>query len=132
MSTGESQQERLAKRSLGLGGESWYNGPEEIKDNWIILSELRDEDLETEPSHEKAETVSLGPTKDEKGVQKDFKTDNMNAKKRAKHYDAKPHPEVATNVKDMAISWLKKAFGNSGFRSTVPDQGYHHSVRKNW
>jgi hypothetical protein len=132
MSTGESQQERIANRSLDLGGESWYNGPEEIKDNWIILGELRDEDLEKEKSSNMSETVWPNPTKDKRGVQKDSKSHNTKAKKRAKYLDAKSHPEIATNVTDMAISWLKKAFGNTGFRSTVPDQGYHHPVRKNW
>jgi hypothetical protein len=132
MSTGESRQERMANRSLDLGGESWYNGPEESKDNWIILGELRDEDLEKEKSGKKSETVSPNPTKDKEGVQKDSKSHNTKAKKHAKYLDTKSHPELATNVTDMAISWLKKAFGNTGFRSTVPDQGYHHPVRKNW
>ena len=132
MSTVDSQQERIANRSLDLGGESWYNGPEEIKDNWIILGELRDEDLEKEKSSNMSETVSPNPTKDKRGVQKDSKSRNTKAKKPVKYLDAKSHPEIATNVTDMAVSWLKKAFGNTGFRSTVPDQGYHHPVRKNW
>jgi hypothetical protein len=111
----------MADRSPGLGGESWYNGPEEIKDNWIILTNLRDEDLEEEPSREKAETVSLDLMNEKKCVQKDSKSDNKKAKKRAKHPDAIPEPEFSTNVTDMAISWLKKAFGNTGFRSIVPN-----------
>lgn len=131
MSTGESQQELIANRSPDLGRESWYNGPEEITDNWIILSRLRDEDLEKELSREKAQTVSLNLMKDKKGAQKDSKSDNNKAKKRAKRPDAIPEPEFSINVTDMAISWLKKAFGNTGFRSTVPDQ-YHHPVRNNW
>lgn len=122
----------MADRSPDLGRESWYNGPEKIQDNWIILNELRDDDLEKEPPREKAETVSLELIKDKKSVQKDSKSDNNKAKKRAKRPDAIPEPEFATNVKDMAVSWLNKAFGSTGFRSTVPDQGYHHPVRNNW
>ncbi len=103
MSSSKSQQETLVKCPTNLS-ESWYNGPEEINNNWVVLdkdSTLRKE--ENRDSGHESETDPLIPKEIKKGVK---------AKEKKRYPKAKASLATATNLKHMAAGWVQKAVGS--------------------
>ena len=117
MSKSSSQQEGIAKYPSDLG-ESWFNGPKEIQNDWVIIDQeltfVGDEDAKEGVGNE-ADTVLL-LLKNKKG--------NKNEKKKSEKLGKNPPPKastrIAANVKDMAVSWIRKAIGSGGIDKVLP------------
>jgi len=111
MSTGRSQQERMAKYPTDLG-ESWHDGPKEVPNGWVVINqELRstsneDEDPQKEEGNE-SDTDPLILNK-KKGKKDDTK---KSEKLREYSSKAKSFGSAAANITGMAVSWLRKAAG---------------------
>lgn len=117
--------------------ESWYDGPPEIKDDWVILDQglkipgdQKPKDVK-EQSDDESETDIFIAKMAKKGVQKGAKTDNKKSKKLRKHPHATLYELRTATITGMAISWLKKALGPGGISSTAVNPA-QRSIRKKW
>jgi len=137
MSAGISQQNRMAKCPPDLEMESWYDGPPEIKDDWVILKQgpkiARDQKPKKvkEQSDDESETGIFITEMAKKVVQNGAKTDNKKSKKLRKHLDITSYELGGATITGMAISWLKKALGPSGISSTAVNPA-QRTIRNKW
>jgi hypothetical protein len=127
MSKGRSQQEGMAKYPSDLG-ESWFNGPKEIQNDWVIIDQeltfVGDEDAKEGVGNE-ADTVLL-LLKNKKG--------DKDEKKKSEKLGKNPPPKASTwtaaNFKDMAASWIQKAIGSRGIDKVLSAEDA--TYRKVW
>ena len=121
MSNSGSQKISMAKHHRDLGG-SWFNGPEEIETNWVIvdmelkLPDDKDEERKEQPANESG-TEPLVPKKKRKCA----KDEKKKSKKLRRYPGANPSDLPATSLMDMAISFFQKAIGGMG--NGQPDYG---------
>jgi hypothetical protein len=86
--------------------ESWYNGSEELENNWTVI--------ENDP-HEQSENESDIDPSISKQKSKGNKSDGKKESKKIRRYlKAKTSTvkTVATEFKNMATSWFQKAVGS--------------------
>jgi hypothetical protein len=122
----------MAKRLSDLE-KSRLNGAKEIQNDWVVIDNeltfVGDENAKEEVGYE-ADTGSL--------LQKKTKKRNKNEKKKSKKL-AKDSPPTAslwsaTNIKNLAVSWIRKALGGRGIGKmlSAEDTTYRATYRKVW
>jgi hypothetical protein len=117
----------MAKYPSDLG-ESWFNGPKEIQNDWVIIDQeltfVGDEDAKEGVGNE-GDTVFL-LLKNKKG--------NKDEKKKSKKLGKNPPPKASTwnaaNVKELAASWIRKAIGSRGVEKVLSREDA--TYRKVW
>ena len=106
----------MAKYPSDLG-ESWFNGPKEIQNDWVIIDQeltfVGDEDAKEGVGNE-ADTVLL-LLKNKKSDKDEKKSEKL-----GKNPPLKASTRIAANVKDMAVSWIRKAIGSGGIDKVLP------------
>lgn len=141
MSKDRSQQEIMAKSPTDLE-ESWFTGPKDISNDWVIIGEEFKSVGDEEPKEDLGNESETDPLIEEK-KKKEQKSKGVSVEKKVpqklrKKRPAKALPELpSSKYKDMAVGWLRKAAQSLGpetiFGPEVPDVDYRSMNRNiNW
>jgi hypothetical protein len=101
----------MAKDNSDLS-EDWYNGPEEIKDDWIVVD--YEPKLHREKSHGQSGHSSKPDPSNPKETKTGVKTLNQKFKKRETYLKAKSSVATVINLKNMTAGWIQKAVKSIG------------------